>query len=239
MRRLEYSYQAARGFLAFLVIVGASAALGHVLNRDHGAVVGLLAGGVLFFAYLVWRNWRLRRGDAWVEAGRRLGLRSIYSGHAPAIPLPGHEESLNQLAGTIGTASLVVADRNERFLQYHEDAAIGTWETGSPRISDPIPIETFLALEIPGVGEGYVRMGKRRSLWEGPGIPPPDGPTANILKSWLCQHPGWRVEGNGGWLVLSRPNQLARFDQLEVYVEIARSLVEAIGDQSDRRVDIH
>lgn len=234
MRRIEYSVHAARGFLAFLILFGGSVAVGHGLNRDHGAVMGFLVGGVLFAGFLAWWKWRQRRGEAWIEAGRRLGLRSIYSGHLPVMPLPGYEESLNPLAGLVDSISLIVADRNERFLKYHREAPIGTWETGTPEISEPIPIETFLALELPGIGDGYFRLGKRRSLLEGHAIPPSEGPIAMILDSWLRQHGGWRIEANGGWLVLFRPNHLARVDQLESYLDVARSLVTAIQRQSDR-----
>jgi hypothetical protein len=151
----------------------------------------------------------------------------MYSGHAPEIPIPGYERPMELLSGSIGGVTLLIGDRGEQFLQYHTDAPIGTWETGSPEVSDPIPMESFIALWIPGLDEVPFRLGRRRSLFEGRETRPV-GPFAETLESWARAHSGWRIEGRADCLVLSRPHRLARVRQLPDWVATARSLVEAL-----------
>ena len=227
MRRLDHSIHAARGFLAFLVLVGGGMALGHGLAPGRGQMIGFFVGAFLFMCWVAWLKVARNRGDAWIQAGRSLALRSMYSGHAPEIPIPGYESPMELLSGTIGTATLLIGDRGEQFLQYHTDAPVGTWETGSPEVSDPIPVETFIALWIPGLEEASFRLGKRRSLFEGREIQP-IGPFAEALESWARAHSGWRIEGRADCLVLSRPHRLARVGELPHWVATARSLVEAL-----------
>lgn len=167
MQRLDHSLHAARGFLAFLLLVGGSLVLSHRLDPSRGASIGFVVGLFLFACWLAWLKAARNRGDAWVQAGQVLGLRSMYSGHAPEIPIPGYERPMELLSGTIGAATLLIGDRGESYLDYHTDAPLGTWETGSPEVSDPIPVETFIALWIPGLDEASFRLGKRRSLFEG------------------------------------------------------------------------
>jgi hypothetical protein len=228
MQRLDHSLNAARGFLAFLLLVGGSLALGHRLDPSRGAPIGFVVGACLFACWVAWLKAARTRGDAWVQAGRALGLRSMYSGHAPEIPIPGHERPMELLSGTIGGATLLIGDRGEPFLQYHTDAPIGTWETGSPEVSDPIPVESFIALWIPCLDEAPFRLGKRRSLFEGRETKP-SGPFAEALESWSGAHSGWRMEGRADCLVLCRPNRLARIGELPSWMATARSLVEALG----------
>ena len=229
MRRLDHSIHAARGFLAFLLLVGGSLAMGYLLNPNQGTMIGFSVGLFLFAGWLAWLKAARNRGNAWVQAGRDLGLRSMYSGHAPTIPIPGHEHPMELLSGTIGTATVLIGDRGERYLQYHTEAPVGTWETGtgSPEVSDPIPVETFIALWIPGLDEAPFRIGKRRSLWEGPKTQP-SGPFAEVLESWGRAHPGWRIEGRADCIILSRPNRLARISQLSLWIATARSMVETL-----------
>ena len=228
MQRLDHSLHAARGFLAFLLLVGGSLALGHRLDPSRGAPIGFVVGASLFACWVAWLKAARTRGDAWVQAGRELGLRSMYSGHAPEIPIPGHERPMELLSGTIGGATLLIGDRGEPFLQYHTDAPIGTWETATPEVSDPIPVESFIALWIPGLDEAPFRLGKRRSLFEGRETKP-SGPFAETLESWSGAHSGWRMEGRADCLVLCRPNRLARIGELPSWMATARSLVEALG----------
>jgi hypothetical protein len=228
MQRLDHSLHAARGFLAFLLLVGGSLALGHRLDPSRGAPIGFVVGACLFACWVAWLKAARTRGDAWVQAGRELGLRSMYSGHAPEIPIPGHERPMELLSGTIGGATLLIGDRGEQFLQYHTDAPIGTWETATPEVSDPIPVESFIALWIPGLDEAPFRLGKRRSLFEGRETKP-SGPFAETLESWSGAHSGWRMEGRADCLVLCRPNRLARIGELPRWMATARSLVEALG----------
>ena len=227
MRRLDHSIHAARGFLAFLLLVGGSLAMGYLLDPNLGTEIGFSVGLLLFAGWLAWLKVARNRGDAWVQAGRELGLRSMYSGHAPTIPIPGHEHPMELLSGTIGTATVLIGDRGECYFQYHTEAPVGTWETGSPEVSDPIPVETFIALWIPGLDEAPFRIGKRRSLWEG-GETQPSGPFAEALESWVRAHPGWRIEGRADCLMLSRPNRLARISQLPTWIATARSMVETL-----------
>jgi len=227
MQRLDHSIHAARGFLAFLLLVGGSLVLGHRLDPSRGVPIGFAVGSFLFACWLAWLKAARIRGDAWVQAGRNLGLRSMYSGHAPEIPIPGHERPMELLSGSIGGVTLLIGDRGEQFLQYHTDAPIGTWETGSPEVSDPIPMESFIALWIPGLDEAPFRLGRRRSLFEGRETRP-GGPFAETLESWARAHSGWRIEGRADCLVLSRPHRLARVRQLPDWVATARSLVEAL-----------
>jgi hypothetical protein len=131
------------------------------------------------------------------------------------------------LSGTIGTATVLIGDRGECYFQYHTEAPVGTWETGSPEVSDPIPVETFIALWIPGLNEAPFSIGKRRSLWEGPQTQP-SGPFTEALESWVRAHPGWRIEGRADCLILSRPNRLARISQLPTWIATARSMVETL-----------
>ena len=165
MQRLDYSRNAARGFIAFVLLVGGSIGVGHRLDASRGLPIGFAVGACLFACWLAWLKAARNRGDAWVQAGRALGLQSMYSGHAPEIPIPGYELPMELLSGTMGGASLLIGDRGEPFLQYHTDAPIGTWETGSPEVSDPIPVESFIALWIPGLDEAPFRLGRRRSLF--------------------------------------------------------------------------
>ena len=227
MRRLDHSIHAARGFLAFLLLVGGSLAMGYLLDPNLGTEIGFSVGLLLFAGWLAWLKVARNRGDAWVQAGRELGLRSMYSGHAPTIPIPGHEHPMELLSGTIGTATVLIGDRGECYFQYHTEAPVGTWETGSPEVSDPIPVETFIALWIPGLDEAPFRIGKRRSLWEGRETQP-SGPFAEALESWVRAHPGWRIEGRADCLVLGQPNRLARTSQLPTWIATARSMVEAL-----------
>ena len=129
--------------------------------------------------------------------------------------------------GTIGSATVLIGDRGECYLQYQSEAPVGTWETGSAEVSDPIPVETFIALWIPGLDEAPFRIGKRRSLWEGRETQP-SGPLAEALESWVRAHPGWRIEGRADCLVLGQPNRLARTSQLPTWIATARSMVEAL-----------
>lgn len=228
MKLLDYSIHAARAFLAFLGLVVGSAALGQWLDPARGLAIGFTVGLALFASLLTWLKVARHRGDGWIRAGRALGLRSIYSGHVPPIPVPGHQEPLAVLSGSFGPVTLIVGDRNERFLQYHTEAPLGTWETYSPEVSDPIPLETFVAVWIPGLDETPFRLGKRRSLFEGRETKP-GGPFAEALESWSRQNPGWRIEGQADCLVLCRPNRLARVGQLPAWIDTARSLVAALG----------
>lgn len=229
MRRLDHSIHAARGFLAFLLLVGGSLALGHLLDPNQGTMIGFSAGLFLFACWLAWLKAARNRGDAWVQAGRELGLRSVYSGHAPKIMIPGYEHPMELLSGTIGTVTVLIGDRGEQYLQYHTEAPIGTWETRSPEVSDPIPVETFIALWIPGLDEAPFRLGKRRSLWEDRARRP-DGAFAEALESWAQAHPGWRLEGQADCLVLCRPNRLVRINQLPSWIATVRSLVETLEE---------
>lgn len=232
MRRRDYSIHAARGFLSFLVLILGGMALGHHLDPQRGETIGFFAGGFLFACWLAWLKAARNRGDAWVQAGRELGLRSLYSGHAPEIPIPGYGHPMELLSGTIGSATVLIGDRGECYLQYHTEAPIGTWETRSPEVSDPIPVETFIALWIPGLDEAPFRLGKRRSLWEGRARRP-DGAFAEALESWAQAHPGWRLEGQADCLVLCRPNRLVRIHQLPTWIAMARSLVETLEEPRD------
>lgn len=228
MRRLDHSLHAARGFLAFLGLVGGGMALGHGLAPGRGQAIGFAVGLFLFASWLAWLKAARNRGDAWVQAGRTLGLRSLYSGHAPDFPIPGLEHPMELLSGTVGGATLLIGDRGEQYLQYHTEAPIGTWETGTPEVSDPIPVETFAALRIPGLDLPPFRLGKRRSLVEGLETPP-EGPFAEALASWSRSHPAWRLEGRADWICLCQPNRLARTGHLPHWVEAARSLGASLG----------
>lgn len=201
--------------------------MGYLLDPNLGTEIGFSVGLLLFAGWLAWLKAARNRGDAWVQAGRELGLRSMYSGHAPTIPIPGHEHPMELLSGTIGTATVLIGDRGECYFQYHTEAPVGTWETGSPEVSDPIPVETFIALWIPGLDEAPFRIGKRRCLWEGRETQP-SGPFAEALESWVRAHPGWRIEGRADCLILSRPNRLARISQLPTWIATARSMVETL-----------
>ena len=201
--------------------------MGYLLNPNQGTLIGFSVGLFLFTGWLAWLKVARNRGDAWVQAGREQGLRSMYSGHAPTIPIPGHEHPMELLSGTIGTATVLIGDRCECYFQYHTEAPVGTWETGSPEVSDPIPVETFIALWIPGLNEAPFSIGKRRSLWEGPKTQP-SGPFTEALESWVRAHPGWRIEGRADCLILSRPNRLARISQLPTWIATARSMVETL-----------
>jgi hypothetical protein len=83
MRPANYSYQTARFVLPVLVLVGGGAALGQFIQPGVGAAVGAGAGGLVLLFLLARATWIARRGDAWVTAGRALGLKSIYSGRIP------------------------------------------------------------------------------------------------------------------------------------------------------------
>jgi len=153
MRRLDHSIHAARFFFAIALLVGGSLAMGHLLDSNRGTLIGFSVGLFLFTGWLAWLKAARNRGNAWVQAGRDLGLRSMYSGHAPTIPIPGHEHPMELLSGTIGTATVLIGDRGERYLQYHTEAPVGTWETGtgSPEVSDPNPVEVD-----PGTGRSSI-----------------------------------------------------------------------------------
>lgn len=227
MKDLDYSFQAARAFLLALGLIGGGTGLGNYLGGDRGGFVGFLAGGLLFGVLVLLTRTR-QRDESWVQAGRSLGLRSGYSGHVPPIPLPEHDEILDVLTGSFGAVSFVVGDRQRRYLIRPRHSQRNSWNSSEPRLSDPVPIETIIALWVPGLTTVLFSLGKRRSLWDD-SVSDPSGPNAAALLSWSQRNRAWRLEGAGDCLVLTRPGRLARPKDLVHWLEQARSLVSGLA----------
>lgn len=215
MRPANYSYQTAKFVLRMLVLVGGGAALGQFFRPGVGAAVGAGAGGFGLLLLLARDAWIARRGDAWVTAGRALGLKSVYSGHIPVLPFRGMDEPANFLGASAGRFQWFVGDRTERLLmQEHETGwnsddepvfEVGHRET---RLTKPLLVETFFLVRMPGVEFPAVSAGKSRGLFG-------RGDEAKLpalglkpLADWLRRHPGWRLEAAGEFVLASRPRTL-------------------------------
>ncbi|MBL9173363.1 MAG: hypothetical protein JNL10_07510 [Verrucomicrobiales bacterium] len=230
MKDLDYSPRAAKSFLLALLLAGGGLALGHRIGAERGAGVGFLIGTLLFGLLLFLIRHR-PRDENWVRVGRTLGLRSLYSGHVPTIPVPDHEEILDTLGGSIEGVTVVVGDRQERYLIRPRPSEEGDSLSSEPYVSDPIPVETIVALWIPGHSTARFSVGKRRSLFGDLAIHP-NGPHANELVSWSRHHRAWRLDGAGDCVVLSRPKRLARVHELSLLLDQARSLIAHLSVRS-------
>lgn len=227
----SYSHPAARFFLQVVVLVLGGAALGHFLAPGIGAGVGSGIGIALLLVLIGRDRYRRRRGEAWICAGRALGLKPLYSGHMPELPFTGLEEPANALGCEVPTGRLLIADRTERFLVVHRSSSAGDLDFigTDDHISNPVLIETFVAVlvsgaELPTLEAGQPRgFGSRgaESQLAALGLP--------LLADWLQRHPGWRIESTGEFLVASRPRKLATPDDLPELIEIARDLAERLA----------
>lgn len=226
MKDLNDSPQAAKSFLLAVVLAGGGLALGHRIGSERGAGIGFLIG-MFLFGLLLFLTRHRPRDENWVRIGRTLGLRSIYSGHVPPIPLPEHEEILDTLGGTLEGLSLIVGDRQERYLIRPRHTDVGALRSSDPYLSDPIPVETIVALWIPGLSTARFSLGKRRSFLGDLAIHP-NGPHATELVSWSRRNRAWRLDGAGNCVVLSRPRRLARDHELALCLDQARSLIASL-----------
>ena len=229
MKRLDYSIHAARSALTVIVLVGVPVAVGHLLGGNAGWIAGFVLGWILVAVRVAWLHWSRRRGDGWIRMGREHGLRSLYSERSKPIPLPGFEERKNVLGGTFDSFDVQVGDRLERYLDYRSRASMGTLESNRAEVTDPVPVETFFAVWIPGLDEPCFAVGKRRGWIGGEPAPQPSGPAATVLQSWIRQHPGWRLEGWGNCIVGYRPFRVATLSEMPQVIGVARSLAEALG----------
>ena len=224
VKRIGHSRHAARTFLHLLVIPLTGGVLGKVIGGDPGFRPGLGIGiglGVLLAVRTVRRR---RRGDAWSASARAAGLKAIYSGHAPAIGLEGYRWTENLFGIEDDGVRILIGDRIAWYADYRAEAAIGTTKTHRPETADPVPEETFFALRVPGSLYERFALGRRKSLLEGSPGPSPDGRQGIVLQEWSHAHPAWRLEGEGDWLVGTRPNRVASPDELGDYVRLAREL---------------
>lgn len=215
MRLASYSFQSAKFFLRLLVLVGGGAALGHFIRPGVGAAVGAGAGGLILLLLLARDAWTARRGDAWVAAGRALGLKSIYSGHIPPLPFRGVDEPENFLGASAGRFQWLVGDRTERLLvPAHESDWRGDGEPmfagghRETRLTKPLLVETFFLVRMPGVEFPAVSAGTSCGLFG-------RGDEAKLpalglkpLADWLRRYPGWRLEAAGEFVLASRPRIL-------------------------------
>lgn len=229
MRYHRYSRHAARTFLALVLLLGIPLAIGQAVQPGRGAGIGAGLGVLLFSSYVGGHLWRHRRGLAWVQAGRELGLRALYHRDSSDVPVPGFDLLGNLLEATIDGRRLVIGDRMEQFLVEHTSGSIGTVETYRTEVSNPIANETFVALWIPGLGEERFSVGKRSSLQGGDPIIFPTGNCGEALRNWLHAHPAWRVEGMGDVVAAWRPYHLAPTGSIGQWVEVGRSLGAALA----------
>ena len=220
------SLRAAKSTGMALILAIGGLAIGHRLGADRGAGIGFLVGMACFAAYL-WSTRSRPRDENWVRIGRTLGLRSVYSGHIPPITLPDHDEILNALSGSLDGVPIIVGDRHERYLIRHWNHTGEANQSTEPEVSDPIPMETILALWVPGLSTIRFSLGKRRSLLGDLAIHP-SGPDATALVSWSRGNPAWRLDGIHDCLVLSRPRRLARDHELSPWLDQARSLIACL-----------
>ena len=230
MTRHVHSFQSARMFLRFALLVLGGAALGNALRPGTGAALGSCAGGAAVIGLLV-RDARIRRrGEEWVRAGRTLGLRSLYSAHAPAFPFPGMEEPTNLLAGPIPGGTLYIGDRTERVLVESRPSIDGPTDVlgQDPEVSEPLMVETFVCLHLPGARfpTGWAgrsrRLGRRSEM---PGLAPSE---AGEIDRWLKGHRGWRVELAGEFAMASRPRRIFPTGRLPVLVTVGRELLDCL-----------
>ncbi len=215
MRLARHSHQTSKFMLRLIGLVGGGAFLGQVLQPGRGAAIGAAIGGVGLVFALARDAWIARRGEAWVAAGRALGLKSIYSGHIPPLPFRDMDEPANLLGGSHGRYLWFVGDRTERLLVESQHSA---WNGGEPdgiilggppdRLTEPRAVETFVLVRMPGVEFPPVIAGKARSLFERRD----DDRLAELglrqLGDWLRRYPGWRLEAAGECVLASRPRIL-------------------------------
>jgi hypothetical protein len=215
MRLARYSYQTSKFMLRVIGLIGGGAFLGQVLQPGKGVAIGAAIGGA-GLAFALGRDvWIARRGNAWVAAGRALGLKSIYSGHIPPLPFRDMDEPTNFLGGSHGRYLWFIGDRTERLLVDQRDSA---WDgngadellLGGPheRLTQPLAIETFFLVRMPGVEFPPVIAGKARSLFERRDDDRLPELGLRPLADWLRRHPGWRVEAAGECVLASRPRTL-------------------------------
>lgn len=228
MKWYHYSRHAAHGFLALLLLLGGPVALGHAIWPDVGAGVGAGVGLLSLGAYAGWRAWYYRRGSAWIEVGRRHGLRPMYSGQAPAMPFQGYEEAGHLLTGEFEGVPIMAGDRRERYWMYHSEPNLDSYSSEDRRVSDPIPIETFIAFRLPGLSSAPCALGRRRGLFC---EPPPrlEATLAVMLQAWSTSHPQWRVECAGEWIVLMRPHVVSSPAAFDGALVMARQFAAKLG----------
>lgn len=224
MKQIRYSRHAARTVLCLFIIPLTGGVLGKVFGGDPGFGPGLGVGIGLGLLLAIRTVRRCRRGDAWSDSARAAGLKAIYSGHAPAIGLEGCRWTGNLHGIQEDGIRLLIGDRIEWYAGYRADAVIGTKETNRLESADPVPEETFFALCVPGSASGHFALGRRKSLFEGKPIPPPAGQRGVVLQEWVQANPAWRLEGEGDWVVGTRPNRVASPGELGDYVRLAREL---------------
>lgn len=215
MRLARYSYRTTKFMLRLIGLIGGGAFLGQFLRPGKGAAIGAAVGGVMLAIVLARDAWIARRGDAWVAAGRALGLKSIYSGHIPPLPFPEMDEPANFLGGVHGRYQWFIGDRTERLLTDHRDTA---WDHGNePEIilgnahgplTEPLTVETFFLVRMPGVEFPPVIAGKARSLFERRDDDRLPELGLRPLADWLRRNPGWRLEVTGEFVLASRPRTL-------------------------------
>jgi hypothetical protein len=78
------------------------------------------------------------------------------------------------------------------------------------RLTNPLPVETFFLVRMPGVAFPAVSAGKSRGLL---GRGDEDRlPELGLkpLADWLRRHPGWRLEAAGEFVLASRPRIIVR-----------------------------
>jgi hypothetical protein len=232
MRSHRYSYQAAKMFLRFVVLGFGGTAIGQGLHPGWGAGAGAILGLLALAALLARDVWIQRRGDGWVQGGRALGLKSVVSYRFPAVPFSRMDEPANLLSDSAEGGNLFIGDRMERVLVertgvsgqgYSFTHGFGSY------VSDPLMVETFFLLRVPGLCLPVLSAGRSRGLW-GRGAEA-ELPALGLLgvARWLDDHRGWRLELAGEFVMGSCPRKIFPEKRLAEVVAAARSLQQQLA----------
>ncbi len=219
-------------FLRFVVLGFGGTAAGQALYPGWGAGVGATAGLLAIGTLLVRDSWVQRRGEAWVLQARELGLKSVVSYRFPAVPFDGMDEPANLLSDSAEGGLLFIGDRMERVLVertgvsgqgYSFTHGFGSY------VSDPLMVETFFLLRVPGLCLPVLSAGRSRGLW-GRGAEA-ELPALGLqgVARWLDDHRGWRLELAGEFVLGSCPRTIFPESRLAEVVVAARSLQQALN----------
>ena len=236
MRSYRYSYHAAKMVLRVIVLGLGGTAVGHALTPGWGAGIGATVGLLAVAALVARDSWIQRRGNTWVRKGREVGLKSVVSHRFPAIPFDGMNEPANLLSDSAEGGDLFIGDRMERVLvdRSGEYRSAYSFNHGfESYVSDPLMVETFFLLRVPGPGLPTLSAGRSRGLWGRGAEDELPGLGLQGIAEWLAEHRGWCLELAGEFVLGSCSRKIFPVSRLMEVVEAARSLQQRLNRKLD------